>query len=550
MTKNILVAGATGTVGRQVMAQLRTAGVDARALKGDLKAPESLAFDGADALFLVWPFASTDGLEAVLKLAAEHVSRVVYLSSAALRDFERDAERLIERSGLEWTFLRPHTFAANALRWAEPIRAGGVVREPYAQAAMSLVHERDIAEAAVRALTQDGHAGAAYELAGPDSLTQAEQVRIIGEVLGRKIRLEEVTPAVGREQMLAKGWPPGVVDDVLLALSTMTGGPTRAGATPFRAWVEEHAHAFRSAMTAARIHGYGGADVISVEEAPIPSPGPGEVLVKVAATSFNPSETALRSGYFGDGIALPYTLGWDVSGTVVQAGKGVTRWAPGERVIGRLDAGGAAAEYVVAPADVLAAAPVAIALEDAAAIPVAALSAWQAVFEHTKVAAGQRVLINGAGGGVGGFAVQLAKRAGATVIATAGPRSAEAVRAHGADQIVDYTAEPLPGDMDVVINLAAISQEAAAELAALVRPGGVAVSISTPIPSHPHFIARNDPAQLAEIVALVDGGDLRVEVAERRPLTDLAAVHRDSEAGRTRGKIIVLPALPGSADWS
>lgn len=309
--------------------------------------------------------------------------------------------------------------------------------------------------------------------------------------------------------------------------------------------VTEAAAPIPATMRAARIHAYGSAENIRYDVVPVPQPGPGAVLIRVAATSFNPSETALRSGALRAfmPLQLPYTLSWDVSGTVVRIGSGVTEFAPGDRVLGRLDSGGAAAEYVVATTDVLAAAPVGLPLEDAAAIPVAALSAWQAVFEHAKVTPGQRVLINGAGGGVGGFAVQLAKRAGAVVLATASARSAAAIRAFGADEIIDYTTEPLPTDVDAVINLAAIDPTAAAELATLVRPGGRLVSIATPIPadSAVHFVTRNDTAQLARIVALVEANELRIDIAESLPLTELAAVHQRSEAGRIRGKITLRP---------
>ncbi|MFG1956052.1 NAD(P)H-binding protein [Nonomuraea sp. NPDC049028] len=267
MPQRILVTGATGTVGRHVMAQLLETGVEVRALtrepvdlppavegvRGDLSVPDSLdaAFDGVEAVFLVWPFASAEGLEMVLKVMAE---RVVYLSSAAVRDHERRAEQLIGRSVPQWTILRPHAFAANALRWAEQIRGGGVVREPYGQAAMSLVHERDIAAVAVRALTQDGHAGSVYELTGPHSLTQAEQVRVIGEVIGHPVRWEETSPEDARRQMLARGWPAEAVDSILSAQAEMTRGPapvtatveevTATAARTFRSWAAEHAHAF------------------------------------------------------------------------------------------------------------------------------------------------------------------------------------------------------------------------------------------------------------------------------------------------------------------
>jgi NADPH:quinone reductase-like Zn-dependent oxidoreductase len=307
-------------------------------------------------------------------------------------------------------------------------------------------------------------------------------------------------------------------------------------------------------MNAGRIHEYGAATVIRYERAPRPTAGPGEVLIRVAAASFNPSDAAQRSGLLQAvlPVQMPYTLGLDASGTVVEVGSGVDHVAAGDRVIGRLDAGGACAEYATAPAESLAKAPITIPLADAAAIPVAALTAWQALFEHAHITAGQRVLINGADGGVGVFAVQLAKHAGAKVIATASVRSAPAVRRRGADQIIDYTHTPLAaalGDpVDAVINLAAITPEAATDLATLVRPGGVIVSITVPVEPPPdadvtalHMLARNDAKQLAEIVGLIDAGTLVVEVSESYPLADLALVHRKSEAGQIHGKVIIIP---------
>lgn len=186
-------------------------------------------------------------------------------------------------------------------------------------------------------------------------------------------------------------------------------------------------------MKTARIHEYGDTSVIRYDAVRRPQPAFGEVLVRVAATSFNPTEAALRAGllqaFFP--VDLPYTLGWDVAGTVAEVGPRAEGFAVGDRVIGRLDSGGAAAEYVRAPAAALVAAPASVPLTNAAALPVAGLTAWQAVFEHGKVAAGQRVLVNGAGGGVGGFVTQLAKHAGAEVIATASPRSTGAVLRQG-----------------------------------------------------------------------------------------------------------------------
>ncbi|NRQ36178.1 NADP-dependent oxidoreductase [Nonomuraea sp. NN258] len=292
-------------------------------------------------------------------------------------------------------------------------------------------------------------------------------------------------------------------------------------------------------MRAARIHGYGDASVIRQDRIPRPAPGPGEVLIEVAATSFNPSELGLRAGLLRDvlPIALPYTLGWDVSGTVVETGADVSVFRPGDRVFGLVP--GAAAEYVTAPADALARAPRSIPLTDAAAIPVAGLTAWQAVFEHARVSPGQRVLINGAGGGIGMFAVQLAKHAGAVVIGTASPRGAAALAAYGADEVIDYTTTPLPGGMDVVLNLAAVPDSTAAVLATL---GRVVVTVATPIPGGTHFVSRSDPGQLADLAARIDEGRLTVRIAESHPLEHLADLHRRAESGTLpAGKITIHP---------
>ncbi|GLY43342.1 NADPH:quinone reductase [Amycolatopsis sp. NBRC 101858] len=285
-------------------------------------------------------------------------------------------------------------------------------------------------------------------------------------------------------------------------------------------------------MRSARIHRHGDPSVIRIDDVPRPVPGEGEVLVEVAATSFNPTETALRSGALQElfPIDLPAALGWDVAGTV--AGRPVIGWL--ER--------GAAAEYAVAPAGRLVPAPTGIPLADAAAIPLAGLTAWQVVFPH--VSAGQRVLVNGAGGGIGGFAVQLAKRAGAHVVATASARSVDAVRRHGADEIVDYTSESVASavePVDVLIHLVG----APPPWTPPVRRGGAIISAAAPVPAPPgvtsaHVVVRYDPAQLTELVDLVDAGVVTVDVTETHPLDGLADVHRRSEAGDLRGKVVIL----------
>ncbi|WP_244894174.1 alcohol dehydrogenase catalytic domain-containing protein [Planobispora rosea] len=530
----VLVSGATGTIGRPLVNRLQDAGVDVRTVTRELTDPVALeaALGGVDAVFLLWPFASAEGAREVLELIGAR--RVVYLSSAAARPHEVEIERLIAGTAREWTVLRPHAFAANTLRWAEQVRAG-VVRQPYGDAVSSPVHERDVAAVAVRALLGEGHHGAVHTLTGPRPLTRREQARAIGAAIGRPVRWEEEPPQEARLRLLGLGWPAPAVDGMLRGLTEP--GPatgtveeiTGAPAHTFETWASEHAADFLGTMRAARIHEYGDASVISLDEVPVPKPGPGEVLIRVAATSFNPSEVGLRMGLLQDvlGVTLPHTLGWDVAGTVVT---GAGDLAPGDRVIGFID--GAAAEYAVAEASMLARAPQRIPLTDAAAVPVAGLTAWQAVFDHSRIGRGSRVLINGAGGGVGLFAVQLAKHAGAHVVATAGPRSTAAVRALGAEEIVDYTVAPLPGGNDVLINLVADVPASVTELAEEF------VSITQPI-EHPRavrFVARNDPGQLAELVALIDEGVVGVKV-DTRPLESLADLHRAAERGLIRGKI-------------
>src|SRR5918993_2250653 len=198
-------------------------------------------------------------------------------------------------------------------------------------------------------------------------------------------------------------------------------------------------------MKAMRFHDYGDPGVLRLEDVEVPVPGAGEVRIRVAATSFNPVDDGIRGGYLRDvfPVELPHIPGIDVAGMVDALGEGVDGLEVGDEVIGFLPmvADGAAAEYAVAPAGILTPAPSSIPLSDAAALPSVGLTAWQALFDDAGLSAGQRVLINGAGGAVGGYAVQLAKGAGAYVIATASPRSTERVRTAGADEVIDHTTD-------------------------------------------------------------------------------------------------------------
>ncbi|MER7281205.1 NADP-dependent oxidoreductase [Dactylosporangium sp. NPDC000244] len=308
-------------------------------------------------------------------------------------------------------------------------------------------------------------------------------------------------------------------------------------------------------MKAVRFHEYGDPGVLRYEDVERPEPGAGQVLIRVAATSFNGVDGNIRGGFMQGPIpvTLPHTPGIDVSGTVAALGEGVDAVQVGDRVVGFLPmaADGAAAEYVVAPAEILAPAPTSAPLADAAALPTVGLTAWQALFDHAKLTAGQRVLINGAGGAVGGYAVQLAKNAGAYVIAIAGPSAVNRVKAAGADEVIDYTtaAPAATPAVDVALNLAPIEPAQLAALLNLIRAGGVLVNTTVwmPAPTDEQrgvrgidLFVRSDAAQLSRLVALVDSGELRIDVAQRVPLADLPAVHAQAATGALPGKTVIL----------
>jgi NADPH:quinone reductase-like Zn-dependent oxidoreductase len=305
-------------------------------------------------------------------------------------------------------------------------------------------------------------------------------------------------------------------------------------------------------MKAIRFHTYGDPEVLRYEQAPLPEPAAGEVLIEVAATSFNPVDAGIRAGYLRQvfPIDLPHIPPIDVAGRVAALGPDVTRWKVGDEVIGFLSMvrDGAAAELVTAPADILAPAPT----PNAAALPAAAQTAWQALHEHAELKAGARILINGAGGGVGGYAVQLAKQTGAHVIATAGPHSADAVRAQGADQIIDYTttspAEAISEPVDAVLNLVTAPESDIETLTRLIRDGGVIVSTAIPAAGAPDRAVRavgmqlrTDAGQLTELAKLVDAGELTVDISAGHPLSEAASVHELSARGAICGKVLRIP---------
>jgi NADPH:quinone reductase-like Zn-dependent oxidoreductase len=309
-------------------------------------------------------------------------------------------------------------------------------------------------------------------------------------------------------------------------------------------------------MKAMRYHAYGDSSVLVYEDAERPVAGPGHVVVKVAGSAFNPVDVAIRAGFMQQvfPVTFPQVPDFDVAGVIAETGAGVSGWSAGDAVVAFLpmNGPGAAAEYAAVPAEILAAAPRTVELADAAGLPSSGLTAWQALFEHAGLKAGQSVLVNGAGGAVGGYAVQLATSAGATVTATASARSADRIRSHGADQVIDYTVTPLPQAaagqrFDVVLNLVRTDPEETARLADLVADGGVFVNTTGPAPDPGRGVravqmgVRSDAAQLGELAARVDAGQLTIDVGQRRPLADLAAVHDQAAAGELPGKTILIP---------
>ncbi|WP_406284682.1 NADP-dependent oxidoreductase [Embleya sp. NBC_00896] len=300
----------------------------------------------------------------------------------------------------------------------------------------------------------------------------------------------------------------------------------------------------------------GGPEVLRVIEAPRPAPGPGEVLVEVRAAGVNPIDWKIRAG--GMWLTPPFTLGWDVSGVVAGVGPGVERFAVGDEVYGIPgfpQLSGGYAEYVVAAEASFAPKPATLDHVRAAALPVSASVAWQALVEAARVGSGDRVLIHAAAGGVGHLAVQIAKSRGAYVIGTASAAKHALLRELGVDEVVDYASTDFGTavrDVDVVLDL--IGGDYEDRSLATLRPGGVLVNITNP-PAAEATAAKAaaagvrgltvdldpTPERLALIAAAVDAGDLRPIVARTFPLAEVAKAHELGEANRTIGKIVLTP---------
>lgn len=308
-------------------------------------------------------------------------------------------------------------------------------------------------------------------------------------------------------------------------------------------------------------HAFGGPEVLEIVEAPVPTADllePGDVLVAVAAAGVNPIDVMTREGggmAAAGNIRLPYTLGWDVAGTVEAVGADVTGLEVGMRVLGLAQfprEGGAYAQHAIVPADNLVPTPENLTDEKAGALPMAAMTAWQAFADTTSIGHGQRVLITGAGGGVGHLAVQIADRLGAHVVAIASEGKHDWLRKLGADEAVDYrdaqAVAALSGTVDVALSLAAGSREAALRA---VRPDGTLIALGGGAgdlqeeaeragirfaPTH----VRTQREWLERVVGLSAKGELTPTVTATFALADAADAHRAVEAGHNTGKVVLL----------
>lgn len=300
-------------------------------------------------------------------------------------------------------------------------------------------------------------------------------------------------------------------------------------------------------MKAIRMHAYGGADVLKYEDAPQPQPLADEVLIRIYAAGVNPVDWKIREGYLGKSYNLPHILGADVAGVVESVGSTVERLKPGDEVYGyaSLRREGTYAEYIAAKELEVTLKPKSIDFIQAAALPVAALTAWQAIFDTAHLEAGQKILIHSAAGGVGSIAVQLAKAKGAYVIGTASARNTEFIRQLGVDEAIDYQTtrfEDVVRDVDVVLDT--IGGETQARSLKVLKSDGILVSIVSPPPESAGVrvaitYVQPNALQLDEIAALIDSGHLKPHVETVLPLSEAAQAHQLSQSGRTRGKIVL-----------
>ncbi len=315
-------------------------------------------------------------------------------------------------------------------------------------------------------------------------------------------------------------------------------------------------------MKAVRINEFGGADVMKIEDIERPVPAADEILVKVYASGVNPADWVIRKGgndFLKPLLKLPMTLGWDAAGIVEETGSNVTGFKKGDAVYGvpNFPGNGSYAEYVAAKAGQFALKPKSIGFNEAAGVPLAALVAWTGAFELGKLEPGQRILIHGASGGVGSFAVQFAKWKGAYVIGIASANNLDFLKQLGADEVIDYRTqqfEDLLHDIDVVLDASPLRDNAARlKSVSVLKEGGILVSVNIDFPFSDDvtkaLAKKNAKGELlftqikqgwlSQIAQLIDEGKVRVVVSKIYPLEQVAEAHRESETWHVRGKLIL-----------
>jgi NADPH:quinone reductase-like Zn-dependent oxidoreductase len=304
-------------------------------------------------------------------------------------------------------------------------------------------------------------------------------------------------------------------------------------------------------MKAIRIHEFGESEVLVHEEVPEPEPEAGEVKVRVIAAGVNPADWKLRRGYMKP--PLPVTPGLDIAGIVEAVGPEVGDFQPGDEVFGRVKPEhGGYAELTIAKASEIAHKPRTIGFVEAAAVPTPGLTAWQALFDIAGLEAGQTVLIHGAAGGVGTFAVQFANWRGAHVIGTASKDHADYARDLGADRMIDYREErfeEVVHDVDVVLDT--VGEDTFERSWQVLKPGGVLVTLVARVPEGEaerrgvravHVAVKSDGSELARIATLIDEGQVRPIVTEVLPLSEARRAHEMSEARHVAGKLVLRVA--------
>jgi len=307
-------------------------------------------------------------------------------------------------------------------------------------------------------------------------------------------------------------------------------------------------------MKAIRFHHYGGPDLLVLDDVPAPNLCAGEVLVRIQAAGVNPADYKFRAGWFKDfvNLPLPFIPGADFSGTVERVGPGVQGFKPGDEVFGMRDVqvGGSYAQYIAVRSDAIALKPRRLSHTQAAGVPLAALTAWSALFDHAELKRGQRVLIHAASGGVGVFAVQLAKLAGTEVIATTSTDNVELVRSLGADQVIDYRIADFAStvkDIDIVLDT--LGGETQVKSMEVLRTDGLIVTLQPPgieamlakqlkVRTALVEVAANGK-RIAKLASLLDDGVLTPIIDQVLPLAQAGQAHVRSESGRARGKIVL-----------